>query len=414
MLSFCQATKGKSRSPELAQQAIGREARHARRHREVRLVSVTLLHEPGTVANGDAPVFQLAPMAVDRAQLHHHFVGVEVERDVDVVFHDQRKQPAIAGQPCSFLVEISGLLVHREVIKRRAIPLRHRRQSEIRGSYARDVVRMPVRAVRSPSDDRLRAQPRDLLPDPLRDLLRVASVHSAVGVVPQLDAADRQRRRRRLELRGSNLREILLPGAERLAAPARLATRGADEVDRDSGAGVPQDQAATPHRLIVGMGHHDDESMGCGGLILRHTRAGIPVNPICATRGEAGWSGKPLGARKEDLPQIRTAELEAAAAALAISRVELWDYPDGGVDRCDSQEITQRIWEQITRLRPKAVVGWWPGGAYVHPDHIAVGAYTAFAVTSMSEGDRPALYHLALDQQAADFYLSLIHISEPT
>jgi LmbE family N-acetylglucosaminyl deacetylase len=156
--------------------------------------------------------------------------------------------------------------------------------------------------------------------------------------------------------------------------------------------------------LLVVMAHPDDESMGCGGLILRHTRAGVPVHLICATRGEAGWTGKPLGAKREDLAQIRTQELEEAAAALAITGVELWDYPDGGVDKADPQEITQRIWEQITRLRPKAVVGWGPDGGYGHPDHIAVGAAADIAVTSMAEGDRPALYHIALDQQAADFY----------
>jgi N-acetylglucosamine malate deacetylase 2 len=166
--------------------------------------------------------------------------------------------------------------------------------------------------------------------------------------------------------------------------------------------------------LLVVMAHPDDESMGCGGLILRHTRAGIPVNLICATRGEAGWQGKPLGARKEDLGQIRAAELEEAAAALAITGVELWDYPDGGVDACDRQEIVQRIWEQITKLRPKAVVGWGPDGIYGHPDHIAMGACTDTAVTSMAEGDRPALYHLAADQKVADFYKEAVRLAGET
>jgi LmbE family N-acetylglucosaminyl deacetylase len=163
--------------------------------------------------------------------------------------------------------------------------------------------------------------------------------------------------------------------------------------------------------LLVVMAHPDDESMGCGGLILRHTRAGIPVNLICATRGEAGWSGKPLGAKKEDLASIRTAELEEAAATLALGGVELWDYPDGGVDRVDRQEITQRVWEQITRLRPRAVVGWGPDGAYGHPDHIVMGACTDTAVTSMAEGDRPALYHVAIDQQLAGFYKEAFRLS---
>ena len=34
----------------------------------------------------------------------------------------------------------------------------------------------------------------------------------------------------------------------------------------------------------------------------------MPVNLICATRGEAGWQGKPRGAKEEDLAQIRTAD----------------------------------------------------------------------------------------------------------
>ncbi|HVS47496.1 MAG TPA: PIG-L deacetylase family protein [Candidatus Dormibacteraeota bacterium] len=163
--------------------------------------------------------------------------------------------------------------------------------------------------------------------------------------------------------------------------------------------------------LLVVMAHPDDESMGCGGLILRHTRAGIPVNLICLTRGEAGWTGKPTGAKQEDLPQIRTGELEEATAALAITGVELWDYPDGGVSTRDQQEITQRIWEQISKLHPKAVVGWGPDGVYGHPDHIAAGACTDSAVSAMSEGDRPALYHLAVDQQVVDFYRDALRLT---
>lgn len=160
---------------------------------------------------------------------------------------------------------------------------------------------------------------------------------------------------------------------------------------------------STPGLLLV-LAHPDDESMGTGGLILRHTRAGIPTNLVCATFGEKGWMGKPPGAKQEDLKEIRAAELEAAAAALALTAVELWDYPDGGVSASDQQEITQRIWEIITRLHPRAVVGWGRDGGYGHPDHVAMGACTDTAVASMTEGERPALYHIAIDRQLGDFY----------
>jgi LmbE family N-acetylglucosaminyl deacetylase len=163
--------------------------------------------------------------------------------------------------------------------------------------------------------------------------------------------------------------------------------------------------------LLVVMAHPDDESMGCGGLILRHTRASIPTHLICATYGEKGWMGKPLGAKEEDLAQIRVSELEAAADALALSGVELWDYADGGVIKENQQEITQRVWEQITKLRPRAVVGWGPDGGYGHPDHIAMGECTDAAVSAMAEGDRPALYHIAFDQQITDFYRDAMRLA---
>src|SRR5258708_10397344 len=161
--------------------------------------------------------------------------------------------------------------------------------------------------------------------------------------------------------------------------------------------------------LLVVMAHPDDESMGAGGIIRRHTRNGIATHLICATYGEAGWMGKPPGAKKEDLAEIRAKELEEASAALALSGVELWDYPDGGVPQADQQEITQRIWEQGSKLRPHAVVGGGPDGGYGHPDHIAMGACTDAAVAAMTEGDRPALYHLAIDHQGAGCYQEAIH-----
>src|SRR5438094_60355 len=67
--------------------------------------------------------------------------------------------------------------------------------------------------------------------------------------------------------------------------------------------------------LLLVMAHPDDETFGAGGLVLRHTRAGIPTYLICATYGEAGWMGKPLDAKKENLPEIRAKEPEEASAS---------------------------------------------------------------------------------------------------
>jgi LmbE family N-acetylglucosaminyl deacetylase len=137
--------------------------------------------------------------------------------------------------------------------------------------------------------------------------------------------------------------------------------------------------------------------MGNGTAIVRHVAAGTEVHLVCATHGGAGWNGLPAGRRQEELPEIRAAELERAAAVLGLAGVELWDYPDGGVRGCDQAEITGRIREAVDRIDPDLVYGWGPDGAYGHPDHIAVGACTDAAL----RGSRRLLYHLAVDRAEA-------------
>lgn len=145
------------------------------------------------------------------------------------------------------------------------------------------------------------------------------------------------------------------------------------------------------------MAHPDDESMGNGGMIRRHSASGVEVHLVTATRGGAGWGGRPAGRRPEELPEIRTGELNAAAAELGIQDVTLWDYPDGGVGACDQLEITRRLAALIENLEPSVVVGWGPDGGYGHPDHIAIGACTDRALASLASPLRPAHYWMALD-----------------
>jgi LmbE family N-acetylglucosaminyl deacetylase len=162
-----------------------------------------------------------------------------------------------------------------------------------------------------------------------------------------------------------------------------------------------------PARMLFVFAHPDDESMGTGGTIARHVRAGVEVHLLCLTRGGAGWGGRPPGRRPDELPQIRTEELGLAAKVLGLASVELWDYPDAGVPSCNQDEITRRIREHVRSLRPAVVVGWGPDGGYFHPDHIACGACTDDALAG---GDVP-LYHFAITPYLANGYRRLISLS---
>jgi LmbE family N-acetylglucosaminyl deacetylase len=151
-------------------------------------------------------------------------------------------------------------------------------------------------------------------------------------------------------------------------------------------------------RLLLVLAHPDDESMGNGTMVVRHVAAGCEVHLLCATRGGAGWTGRPAGRRPEELTQIRAEELARAAEVLRLASMDLWDYPDGGVAGCDQDEIVERIRLAVQRLQPDVVVGWGPDGGYGHPDHIAIGACTDRAVAGSG---RPH-YQMAIDQLAVE------------
>jgi LmbE family N-acetylglucosaminyl deacetylase len=153
------------------------------------------------------------------------------------------------------------------------------------------------------------------------------------------------------------------------------------------------------HRILFALAHPDDESMGCGTTIVRHTAAGVEVHLLTATRGGAGWNGLPAGRRPEELVEIRGHELARVAEVLGLASVELWDYPDGSLAGCNQAEVTDRVAAVVERLQPDLVVTWGPDGAYGHPDHIAIGA-CADAACERAAAGRPR-YHLAIDRTGA-------------
>lgn len=155
-------------------------------------------------------------------------------------------------------------------------------------------------------------------------------------------------------------------------------------------------------RLLYVLAHPDDESMGFGGTAVRHTRAGVEVHLLCLTRGGAGWGGRPPGRRPEELPEIRSQELRAAADGLRFGGAV--GYPDGGVPACDQAEIMRRIRDHAVAVKPDVVVGWGPDGGYFHPDHIACGACTDEALA----GAGIPLYHAAFTRYAMDGYRQVI------
>lgn len=116
-------------------------------------------------------------------------------------------------------------------------------------------------------------------------------------------------------------------------------------------------------RLQVVVAHPDDETFGCGGLLLHARAVGFDTFVTCATRGEAGEDRD--GRSGTELGEVRATELGLAADVLGVSGVELLDFADSGMagpapDRslvgADLGDVVAAVAESMRRFRPDAVL----------------------------------------------------------
>ncbi len=158
--------------------------------------------------------------------------------------------------------------------------------------------------------------------------------------------------------------------------------------------------------LLLIVPHPDDEVFGCGALFARMAAHGRRVATLTLTRGRAGRS---LGlCAREDLPEVREAELRASLSALGVEDVTILDYPDfvpdadrgipphPGLQSLDQGELAQRAVEVIERVRPRTVVTFPPNGSNGHPDHVTANRVTLRALDAASASVEQ-LYYFASD-----------------
>ena len=132
-------------------------------------------------------------------------------------------------------------------------------------------------------------------------------------------------------------------------------------------------QDYNPGPVLVVAPHMDDETIGCGGTILRHRRAGAPVTIVYMTDGARG---NPQMQRDEALIEIRKAEARRAAEILGGCELVFLDLPERELTS-DAATATL-LAEQVERIRPAVVyVPWSLDG---HPDHIATCHATSRAL----------------------------------
>ena len=125
--------------------------------------------------------------------------------------------------------------------------------------------------------------------------------------------------------------------------------------------------------------HPDDEAGGFGGSLRLYHDRGVETYVVCLTPGQA--ASHRGGARSdEELSQMRRKEFAASCELLMITRGEVLDYPDGGLERTDFHPVVRELALRIRRIRPQVVLTLGPeGGVTGHPDHSMAGIFATMA-----------------------------------
>lgn len=135
--------------------------------------------------------------------------------------------------------------------------------------------------------------------------------------------------------------------------------------------------------IAVVFAHPDDESFGAAGTVLRYSARGVPVDLVCATRGEKGERlGLPIDA---DLGAVREEELRSAAKVMGARGLYLLGYIDQQLKDVDKGVLTERIEDIFLRTRPQVVITFGPDGITGHEDHVAIGKAATNAFERLAE-----------------------------
>jgi mycothiol S-conjugate amidase len=157
-------------------------------------------------------------------------------------------------------------------------------------------------------------------------------------------------------------------------------------------------------RLLTVHAHPDDESSKGAGTVARYHDEGVRCVLVCCTGGEAGEILNPAMDRpevRENLHDVRRAELEEAAAIIGYDELVWLGYRDSGMPdseanndprcfaRADLDEAVGRLVTIIRRERPQVIVTYPDSQeGYPHPDHLRVYEISAAAFDAAADPDR--------------------------
>ncbi len=116
----------------------------------------------------------------------------------------------------------------------------------------------------------------------------------------------------------------------------------------------------SPTKILVIAPHPDDEVLGCGGTIKKHTANGDQVFLCIGTKAYSPeWS--------EEFIKNRVGEIENANKVLGVTKTYFLDFPTVKVDTIPQKEVNDAILKVVKEVQPEIL--YIPHGGDLNQDH---------------------------------------------
>jgi LmbE family N-acetylglucosaminyl deacetylase len=131
--------------------------------------------------------------------------------------------------------------------------------------------------------------------------------------------------------------------------------------------------------VLVIAPHPDDETLGCGGTLLKHIAAGDSVSWVIITKAhEPRWPADVIERRERQIAQV--------SAAYNFAKRFRLTFPAGRLDTVPLEDLMDAINEIVVEVRPDWIYTVHAGD--VHSDHRVVFDATMSAVKSFKSANK--------------------------
>ncbi len=104
------------------------------------------------------------------------------------------------------------------------------------------------------------------------------------------------------------------------------------------------------NKVLVIAAHPDDESLGCGGTIKKHTNNGDRVRVLYMTNGESSRNNKKTGSIKKRLKSAMQSK-----KILGIEEIKFLNLPDNEMDKISLLKIVKKIEKYLNLFKPTII-----------------------------------------------------------